>query len=99
MTKGGFKGYGKGRGTKGGFKGDGKGSGYKGFEKGYWPEGEGKGGGYQGTCFKCGKVGHKAVECSVYMVGEMGPEGEVRSGGPSWMVAGVAAVSKHRAKE
>ena len=76
VTKGGFKGYGEGGGTKGGFKGDGKGSGLKGFEKGYRPKGEGKECGYQWTCWKCGKVGHKAVECRVYMVGEMGPEDE-----------------------
>ena len=87
---GGFKGYGKGVGMKGGFKSDGKGSGLKGFEKGYWPEGIGKGGGYQGTCFKCGNVGHKAAECRVHMVGEMGPEdekpiGKVRSGGNPWV--------------
>ena len=104
MTNDGFKGYGKGGGTKGGFKGDGKGSGYKGFEKGYWPKGEGKGGGYQGTCLKCGKVGHKAAECSMYIVGELRPEeekpiGEVRNGGKPWVVAGVAEISKHQVKE
>ena len=45
-------------------------------EKGYWPKGGGKGGGYQGSCFKCGNVGHKAAEFMVHTVGEMGLESE-----------------------
>ena len=86
-----MKGGGKGM-TTGGFKGYGKGGGTKEdlkvMEKGVVTKGE---------CFKCGKVGHKAVECSVYMVGEMRPEeekpiGEVRNVGIPWMVAGVAEV-------
>ena len=57
--------YGKGDGKS---SGGGKGGSGKGIGKGYdgGPKG-GKGGGksygYQGTCFKCGKVGHKAAEC------------------------------------
>ena len=104
MTKGGLKGYDKGGGVKGGFRGDGKGGGFKCFGKGYWLKGGGKGGGYEGTCFKCGKVGHKAAECMVHMVREMGlesekPIGEVADREPRWVVAGVAEVSKKRAKE
>ena len=30
----------------------------------------------RGHVLKCGKVGHKAAECTVYMVGETGPEDE-----------------------
>ena len=55
---------GKGKGNFGGNfgnfgKGDGKGSYGKGKDGGKG----GKGKGYQGTCWKCGKVGHKAAEC------------------------------------
>ena len=69
------KGKGKGKGEKGwkgqgkGWKGgghDGKGKG-KTSGKGFGYQGVvnyGKGGkGYQGICWKCGEVGHKAVEC------------------------------------
>ena len=65
------KGGGKGDWQKGG---GGKGEGYKGGGKGQWHKGggkgplgqpspKGKGKGYQGTCWKCGKVGHKSNEC------------------------------------
>ena len=51
-------------GGKGGVKGGGKGGGGKGGESavaGGKSGGKGKGGskGYQGSCWKCGKVGHK----------------------------------------
>ena len=74
--KGGDKGKGKGFAKGGAAKGDGwgtKGEG-KGFGKasyGYGAKGKGqvqndkgKGKGYQGTCWNCGKVGHKANECT-----------------------------------
>ena len=62
------KGGGKGDGQKGGGKGDGqkgggKGQWNKGGGKGQQPTPKGKGKGYQGTCWKCGKVGHKSNEC------------------------------------
>jgi hypothetical protein len=62
--KGGYKGY-----DKGGGKGNYHGKGGKGFGKDYHDKGGGKGlcgkggKGYMGTCFACGKVGHKAAEC------------------------------------
>ena len=110
MTKGGYKGDGKGGGSKGGFKGDGKGGmgkrrrqwgqGFQGFWKGTQrgTKGGGKGFGYQGTCFRCGKVGHKSAECVVYMVGETAVESEGESGavsgmGNPWVVGGVTEVS------
>ena len=89
--KGGDKGKGKGF-TKGGAaKGDGwgtKGEG-KGFGKasyGYGTKGKGqvqndkgKGKGYQGTCWSCGKVGHKANECTARDAGYVEEEGEEES--------------------
>jgi hypothetical protein len=64
--KGGFKGNDKG-GGKGNYygKGNNYGKGGKGFDKGGGKGNfNGKGGkGYLGTCFACGKVGHKAAEC------------------------------------
>ena len=66
----------KGGGVKGDWQkgGGGKGDGPKGGGKGQWNKGGGKGPqgqpnpkgmgkGYQGTCWKCGKVGHKSNEC------------------------------------
>jgi hypothetical protein len=52
------KGYGKDGGGKGGKDGGGK---------GYGKDGGGKGGGYgyQGVCWKCNRIGHKAMECRV----------------------------------
>ena len=67
--KGNAKGDGKGKGNyygKGGGKDFGKGGGKdfgKGGGKDYGKGGKSFGKGYQGTCFICGKVGHKAWEC------------------------------------
>ena len=59
-----------------------------------------KGGGCQGTCFDCGNVSHKAAECMVNMVWEMGLESEKPIGEePSWVVAGAAEVSMPKTGE
>ena len=50
-----------------------------------------------------GNVGHKAAECMVHMVGEMGLESEKSIGEvaeePRWVVAGMAEVSKNGRKK
>ena len=47
-------------------------------------------------CFKCGNMGHKAAECMVHMVGEIGLEGDKPIGEvaeePRWVAAGVTQV-------
>ena len=57
------KGQGKGQPAATGKSEKGKGKGGKGGKGG--DKGKGKGGGYQGTCWRCGKVGHKTAECYV----------------------------------
>jgi hypothetical protein len=91
--KGGGKGYYKGGGGKGYDKGDGKGYG---FEKGSGKGLGGKGKGYQGTCWSCGKIGHKSAECraSVHAVAEedLTKEAaveEVSVGGGLWLIGSV----------
>jgi len=85
--------YGKGGGEKGwkgtmwksgcDFKG-GKNAGGKGWKGG------GKGFGYQGTCFTCGKVGHKAAECGgIYEVRDGDEEDAGKDVGGIWVVARV----------
>jgi len=85
------KGYGGKDGGKGyGGKGPawGKGGGGKGFGQG------GKGWGYQGTCWRCGKVGHKALECgaNTNAVEEEQQDEESQEVGGVWMVGGVEEV-------
>ncbi len=67
---------GKGRGESDKSKGEGKGGGAAkggGNGKGETDKGKGKGNGYQGTCWKCGKVGHKSAECR--QIGTVDEEG------------------------
>jgi hypothetical protein len=93
----GGKGFGKDFHDKGGFKGYDKGGG-KGYSYGKG-NGYGKGGkGYLGTCFACGRVGHKAAECrSVHNVEEELPQQEQKTttieevsvGGGVWVIGAV----------
>lgn len=80
------KGY-KGKNSYKGQKGDGKGGG----KGGKGPKGVGKG--YQGTCWRCGTIGHKAAECTssytqANCVEEEYREDEVDVGG-IWMIGAV----------
>jgi len=101
------KGKGKGAEEKGGYKGKGKGDDGKGYGKGYGKGGgkDGKGGGkggkgkgYMGTCYRCGKVGHKASECYVKVNGvetaglDHEEEEEEAEVGGVWMIGSVDAV-------
>ena len=82
------KGKGKGKGVGKGGKGE-----YA-TNKGGGKKGSGKGSGYQGSCWNCGKVGHKAAECQAGKgVNEVTEETrEVASVGGVWS---VSAVEKH----
>ena len=82
-----IKGKGK-SGGKGGSKGGGKG-GDKGGGKGWLKDG-GKSG-FRGACYKCGKVGHRAFECTgsdVKMANGVDEEEHVDLGGV-WMIGAV----------
>jgi hypothetical protein len=68
---------GKGNGEAEGAKGKGKGGGNPkggGKGKGGADKGKGKGKGYQGTCWKCGRAGHKSAECR--QIGSVDEEAE-----------------------
>ena len=88
--KGAEKGKGKGWSGKGAEKGKGKGpgDGKAGGKGGGW---KGKGKGYQGMCWWCGKIGHKANECMMWVQGMEEECEEVPSEdcGGVWLVAGV----------
>ena len=111
QRKGGFKGNGgakgfggKGGGPPGAEKGGGKGGfGGKGFKGGGFGgkgggAGKGLGKGYQGTCWRCNKVGHKAIECFANVneveAGEEEYDSEVRECGSVWLVGHVEKVAE-----
>ena len=97
--KGGYGGYGGygGKGYKGKGAWDTKGVGKKGAKSGETGSkggGKGKGFGYQGTCFKCGVVGHKSNECDWWV--QSAEEEEVvpkNEDGKKGDVGGVCEVS------
>jgi hypothetical protein len=59
-------GKGEGKAGKGNYKGGYKGNYdyFKGGYKGYKGDGKGKGKGFAGACWKCGEVGHRALNCT-----------------------------------
>ena len=81
--------FGAGPGAKGGGKG------YKGYKggKGWYSKGAGKGKGYQGTCWRCGEIGHKAAECTKAQVSEVTEEATVNQVDMSgvWLIGAVEA--------
>lgn len=85
-AKGGVKGGGKGP-SKGSFPGKGD------FGQAKGLKGVGKGAGYQGTCWRCGAVGHKAAECTSWQqiseVAESTEPQDVASVGGVWMIGQV----------
>ena len=96
-----MKGKGKGteKGGKSGFfnKGDGKGGkGPGNFQSNFSGKSGGKG--YQGACWKCGVVGHKAIECrsrGANAVEQDGDEHEEQVGG-LWTIGGVDSFKQVR---
>ena len=85
--KGGGKDFGKGDKGKGKGFGNVYGKGGKDFSKGgKGGKDGGKGKGYQGTCFNCGKVGHKAWECRSKRVDAVDEEEVEDEGVPAGMV-------------
>jgi hypothetical protein len=103
----GYSDYAKGKGKDGG-KGDfgknGGGKGYSDYAKGKGKDGsKGFGKGYQGTCWKCGVVGHKIAECTKWVHEVEGtvaassaekPVEEVSVGGGVWMIGAVESEFK-----
>ena len=96
---------GKGKGFvnfKGGKGGKGKGGGYgynpgKGFQNNNFGN-KGKGKGYQGMCFRCGKVGHKAAECSAMETNYVETEEETVDMGGAWVIGNVMTEKKTEKK-
>ena len=86
--------YGYNRGGQKGFKGESKG--------GKGPKGGGKG--YQGTCWRCGQVGHKSPECTSAQANNVHEETEEAEIGGVWMIGhieteGWETVGRKRAKQ
>ena len=61
------------------------------------PKGKGKGKGYQGTCWNCGKAGHKAAECWGLAIKDVEAESEgaeAREIGVIWSMCAVEVKSQ-----